>query len=88
MSELLSHPEAQPPLAPPIVLEAQEAFRRDLPELLKERHGQWVAYHGARRVGFGASKAALWRECLQQGLEDFLVCRVWPMPEWDLISAL
>ena len=30
---------------------AEDAFRRDLPLLLKERPGEWVAYHGDRRVG-------------------------------------
>ncbi len=88
MSELPSQSEAALPLAPPIILEAEEAFRRDLPELLKERHGQWVAYHGAQRIGFGTTKTALWNECLRQGYEDFLVRRIWPFPESDLISAL
>src|SRR5262249_46130486 len=45
---------------PPAILEAQATFWRDLPELLRERRGQWVAYHGAHRIGVGATKAALW----------------------------
>ncbi len=88
MSELPSQPDVERLLAPPIILEAQEAFLRDLPELLKERHGQWVAYHGAQRIGFGTTKSALWRECRRQGYEDFLVRRIWPYPESDFISAL
>jgi hypothetical protein len=88
MSELPSQPDGERPLAPPIVLEAGEAFRRDLPQLLRERYGQWVAYHGAKRLGFSTDKTALWNECLQGGLEDFIVIRIWSYPESDFISAL
>lgn len=31
---------------PPSIAEAQEAFHRDLRELLKTHYRQWVAYHG------------------------------------------
>ena len=37
----------------PMVAKSQEAFRRDLPELLKNHYGQWVAYHGDERLGLG-----------------------------------
>jgi hypothetical protein len=73
---------------PPVILRAQEAFFRDLPELLKERRGQWVAYHGDRQIGFGRTQHALWRECLQQGYHEFLIRRIWPYPETDFISTL
>src|SRR4051794_27765725 len=36
------------------------AFRRDLPALLKERPGQWVAYHGPNRVGFASTDDELY----------------------------
>ena len=88
MSEVPSQPDAERPLAPPIVLEAGEAFRRDLPQLLQERPGQWVAYHGAQRLGFGTTQTALWNECLRQGYEDFIVIRILAYPESDFISAL
>jgi hypothetical protein len=73
---------------PPAILQAQEVFLRELPELLKERRGQWVAYHGDRRIGFGRTEHALWRECVRQGYQDFLIRRIWPYPETDFISAL
>jgi hypothetical protein len=73
---------------PPEILEAQTAFLRDLPELLKERRGQWVAYYGAKRIGFGETEEALWQECLRQGYQNFLVRCVWPRPPFDYISAL
>ena len=89
MSTLPSFPpDAEQPLAPPAILEAHAAFLRDLPELLRERRGQWVAYRGAQRIGFGATQTALWHEGVRQGYEEFLVCRIWPFPETDLISAL
>jgi hypothetical protein len=73
---------------PPAILEAQEAFQRDLPALLGERRGQWVAYHGDHRIGFGRTQDALWEECLRQGYHDFLIRRIWPYAETDFISAL
>jgi hypothetical protein len=55
---------------PPLIQLAQETFEHDLAELLKEREGQWVAYHGDRQLGFGKSKTELYRECLRRGLPD------------------
>lgn len=73
---------------PPEILEAQETFFRDLPQLLQERPGQWVAYYGKRRLGFGKTKTALCDDCIRQGYEEFLIRRIWPRPEMDYISAL
>ncbi|HEX5271221.1 MAG TPA: hypothetical protein VFW33_12060, partial [Gemmataceae bacterium] len=41
---------------PPLFRRSQEAFWRDLPELLKSRRtrGKWVAYHGDERIGIAA----------------------------------
>ncbi len=36
-----------------------DAFRRDLPELLRTHPGQWVAYHGDERIGFGRTETEL-----------------------------
>jgi hypothetical protein len=65
---------------PPLILEAQEAFRRDLPQLLKERPGQWVAYSGEQRIGFGATQLGLYQECLRRGFkeDEFLVRSIEP----------
>jgi hypothetical protein len=52
----------------PFILRAEDAFRRDLPQLLEERPGQWVAYHGHQRIGFAATKPQLYQECLNRGL--------------------
>jgi hypothetical protein len=54
----------------PQIERSQNAFRRDLPELLrrKDLSRQWVAYHGDQRVAFGRSKTELYQECLRRGL--------------------
>ncbi|HKI33357.1 MAG TPA: hypothetical protein VKA46_16000 [Gemmataceae bacterium] len=76
-------------LIQPAMLRAQQAFWRDLPELLKDRrnHGKWVAYHGDERVGFGRDDGELYRTCLQHGLErgEFYVARIRErdVPPWE-----
>jgi hypothetical protein len=55
--ELLSGPGV-----PPLIQQAHEAFRRDLGQLLDERPGEWVAYHGTARIGVGSSKAILYQQ--------------------------
>ena len=50
------------------------AFRRELPKLLGEHGGKWVAYHHEDRVGFGSSKTQLYKECLSRfGRGEFIV---------------
>jgi hypothetical protein len=52
------------------IRKSQEAFFRDLPELLKERRlrGKYVAYHGDERVKIGRSEIEVVRECNRRGL--------------------
>jgi hypothetical protein len=52
------------------VRKSQEAFFRDLPELLNDRklQGRYVAYHGNERIGIARDDAPLIRECLRRGL--------------------
>ena len=52
---------------PPVVAQAQEAFHRDLPELLREHYLEWVAYRGVDRLATGRSKNALYKALLQDG---------------------
>jgi hypothetical protein len=73
---------------PPAIREAQKAFQRDLPQLLRERPGQWVAYHGDKPIGFAATKTALCQECEGRGYEEYLVRCIEPYPDFDSISAL
>jgi hypothetical protein len=53
------------------IRKSQEAFFRDLPELLKDRRlrGKYVAYHGDERIGIAQDDVPLIRECLRRGLE-------------------
>jgi hypothetical protein len=53
------------------IRKSQEAFFRDLPELLKDRRlrGKYVAYHGEERIGIARDDVPLIRECLRRGLE-------------------
>src|SRR5437773_948890 len=53
----------------PLLLEADEVFRREFPQLLKERPSQWVAYHGSQRIDFAATKEQIVQESLDRGLE-------------------
>jgi hypothetical protein len=50
--------------------EAKEAFERDLPALLPEYEGQWVAYYRSQRIGFGSSMPDLYQQCYQRGYRD------------------
>jgi hypothetical protein len=54
------------------ILRSQQAFWRDLPELLKDKlnRGRWVCYHGDERVGIARTKTELIRECLRRGYND------------------
>ena len=50
---------------------SQEAFFRDLPQLLNDRRlrGKWVAYHGDERVKIGRTQTEVIKECNRRGLE-------------------
>ncbi len=56
---------------PPGILSSQQAFWRDLPQLLEQKklRGKWVCYHGDERVGIGTYEDLL-RECVRRGLRD------------------
>ena len=58
----------------PMIQKSIDAFRRDLPELLKTHPGKWVAYHGDERVGFGKTQTELYQRCFARGLtrDDFV----------------
>jgi hypothetical protein len=52
------------------IRKSQEAFFRDLPELLNDRRlrAKYVAYHGDERVKIGRSEVEVIRECLRPAL--------------------
>jgi hypothetical protein len=51
---------------------SQEAFRRDLPQLLQQKRlkGQWAAYHRNERIALGSHAALLIQQCFERGLDD------------------
>jgi hypothetical protein len=57
---------------PPGIVRSQQAFWRDLPELLRDKrnHGKTVCYHGDQRIGISTSDEPLVRACLRQGIPD------------------
>jgi hypothetical protein len=59
---------------------AFEAFSRDLPALLRDHKGQWVAYHGAERLGISDDDLALYELGEQRGLSplSMLVTGIYP----------
>jgi len=67
----------------PLIPQAQVRHRRDLPALLKEYPGKWVAYFGTERLGIGESERELTEKCMQRGLKDneFLVRAIAPQSE-------
>ena len=64
----------------PMIQRSIDAFRRDLPELLKTHYGKWVAYNGDERIGFGRTETDLYEECFRRGLtrDDFVVSAIEP----------
>ncbi len=72
----------------PGIRAAQEAYWRDLPELLKLKSPkrQWVAYHWQQRIGFASTDGELYRRCERRGIPkgEFYVDRLEPreLPPW------
>lgn len=64
----------------PGILAARRAFRADLPRLMAEHDGEWVAYHCETCLGFSNSQRELYRLCMENGLNlnEVLVCSVEP----------
>jgi hypothetical protein len=72
-------PASQSPIVIPLLIkQAQNAFFRDLPQLLTERPGQWVGYRGDHRIGFAPTDLELYQKCHRQGIpvDEFLVLRI------------
>jgi hypothetical protein len=64
---------SQPPVEiPPGIRRSQEAFWRDLPQLLaqKKLRGRWILYHGDQRVGIARTAEELIQVCIRRDLGD------------------
>jgi hypothetical protein len=73
---------------PPEILEAQDTFHRELPELLKKHRGKWVAYYGSKRIALEPTEEALLKECARQGYVECLTRKIYPYPLFDYISGI
>jgi hypothetical protein len=73
----------------PMIARSEAAFYRDLPFLLRAHVGQWVAFHGDERIGFGGSQVELYRLCQLLGLrsDEFIVHQVGRWAENDDCDA-
>lgn len=47
--------------------QAREAFRLELPQLVREHKHLWVLYRGASRIALAASQWELFDECERRG---------------------
>jgi len=54
----------------PLYALAQEAFYRDVPEILNTHYRQWVAYHGNELIGFARPQTELYERCIHRGLKE------------------
>lgn len=65
---------------PPLLQSGCDAFRRDLPELLKKHEGEWAAYSGDRRLGITRTKSQAFQLGFKEGLTDheFVVLGITP----------
>jgi hypothetical protein len=70
--DVLEAPSVLDLQVPQGIRRSQEAFFRDLPELLKDRklRGKYAAYHRDERVKVAKSATDVIRECLRRGLAD------------------
>src|SRR5262245_58279849 len=59
------------------------AFARDLPALLDEHPGKWVAYHGAERLGIADDDADLYELGRRRGLSPLALLVIGIDPEAD-----
>jgi hypothetical protein len=63
----------QPKQEQPVSLlcaQAQQAFYRSLPELLKTHDRKWVAFRGEELIGFARTQTELYERCLRRGLKE------------------
>jgi hypothetical protein len=72
-----------------LIEQAWEAFQREAPLLIPEHAGEWVAYHGEKRLAFAPTRAEAWQACLDRGLPvgEFWVFDVQPILGVEVIGG-
>jgi hypothetical protein len=73
----------------PSIAKAQIQFRHDLPILMKEHPGKFVAYSGNQRLGIADSEIEASTHCFEIGLKDdeFLVEAIIPVEDHVIDDA-
>ncbi len=68
--------------------EAIAAFRADLPHLLENHKGKWVAYVGKKQVGLEPTQAKLLANCAKLDRDSLFVSRIVPDPARAVILGI
>ena len=73
---------------PSVFRQGEEAFSRDLPALLKNYAGKWVAYLGAQRLDVADSSSELYRRHAERGInpKDLFVELIHPAADDDTFA--
>jgi hypothetical protein len=85
--EIPAGEKTEPPI-PEGIRRSQEAFWRDLPQLLTQKKliGKWVCYCGDERIGIGRYEDLI-RECVRRGIRDdaydLAIIEPHHQPPWD-----
>ncbi|MCH7686253.1 MAG: hypothetical protein IH899_06190 [Planctomycetes bacterium] len=63
---------------PPIIARSEQAFRRDLEQLLNEHPGKWVAYHNGEQIALTRTDKKLRAKCrkILGDCDEVLICHV------------
>ena len=77
----LERPSGHHAYANDTIKAAVRAFHRDLPGLLKDYAGKWVAYHGAQQVKIGEDSFELYQACYDRGLDLSAFIVEWIEPQ-------
>jgi hypothetical protein len=67
---------------------AFEAFSRELPQLLKDHPGKWVAYHGTERLGVADDDIVLYEMGRRHGLSPVEMLVIGIDPEADQVPLI
>jgi hypothetical protein len=69
---------------------ARQQFVRDLPHLLRNHPGCWVAYHGEQQVGIARHTGELHQVCRQQqlALDELMFFEIVPPDEEVLFGPM
>ncbi len=67
---------------------ARQRFACDLPQLLQEHLGCWVAYHGDRQIAIARHSGELYETCRQQRLllDEVMLFEI-AAPEEELLTG-